>query len=77
MDQFLDRDAGKDGLVHQNGGEHIPISRQDFLEKGGAAPRGGDDKDRLADFLATKARVKEVIQCPSDRHDDPKQGQEG
>jgi hypothetical protein len=77
MNQFLDRDAGEDGLVHQNGGEHIPVSGQDFLEKGGATSWGGDDKDGLADFLPAKARIKEVVQCPSDGHDDPKQGEEG
>ena len=61
MDQFLDRDAGKYRLIHQNRCKRITILRKELLEKRSATSRRGDNEDGLLDLLLTKAGVKEVI----------------
>jgi len=71
VNEFLDRDARKDGLVHENGSEGATIFGEEFLKKGGAAPGRGDDKYGLVNFLTAKARVKNMIQGAPDEHDDP------
>lgn len=71
MDQFLDRDARKNGLIHQNWGKRITILCQELLEKRSATSRRGDDENGLLDLLSTKVGVKEVIQGATDRNDDP------
>ena len=51
MNEFLDRDAGKDGLVHEDGGEGVAIFGEEFLKKGGAASGRGDNKYGLVNLL--------------------------
>lgn len=72
MNEFLDRDAGKDGLVHENGGEGVTVFGEEFLKKGGAATRRGDDKYRLVNLLPAEAGIKDMIQKAPDEYDDPK-----
>ena len=71
VDQFLDRDAGKDRLIHQNRRKRITILRKELLEKRSATSRRGDDENGLLDLLSTKVGVKEVIQGATDGDNDP------
>ena len=72
MNKFLDRDAGKNGLVHENGGEGVTVFGEEFLKKGGAATGRGDDKYGLVNLLPAKAGVKDMVQGAPDDHDNPK-----
>jgi len=71
VDQFLDRDAGKYRLIHQNRGKCVTILCKELLQKSGATSRRGNDEDGLLDLLLTKAGIKKVIQGATDRNDDP------
>ena len=71
MNEFLDRDAGKDGLVHKHGGEGAAIFGEEFLKKGGAASGGGNDKYGFVNLLPAEARVKDMVQGAPDDHDYP------
>ena len=71
VDQFLDRDAGKDRLIHQNRRKRITILRKELLEKRSATSRRGDDENGLLDLLSTKVGVKEVVQGTPDGDNDP------
>ena len=72
MNEFLNRDAGKDSLVHKDGGEGVTVFGEEFLKKGGAAAGRGDDKYGLVKLLPAKARVKDMIKNATDEYDDPK-----
>ena len=76
QDEFLDRDAGKDGLIHEDRGEGVPVSGEKFLQEGGAAAGRGDDEDGPADLLPTKGGKEDVVEGPADRHDDPEGAKE-
>ena len=71
MNEFLNRDAGKDGLVHEDGGEGVAIFGEEFLKKGGAATGRGDDEYGLVNLLPAKAGIKDMIQNAPDEHNDP------
>jgi len=71
VNEFLDRDAGKDGLVHENWGEGTAIFGEKFLKKGGAAAGRGNDKDRLVNLLSAEAGIEDMVQEAPDGHDDP------
>ena len=71
MNEFLNRDAGKDGLVHEDRGKSGAIFGEEFLKKGGAAAGRGDDKYGLVNLLPAKAGIKDMIQNAPDEHDDP------
>lgn len=72
MNEFLDRNAGKDGLVHEDRGEDGAIFGEEFLKKGCATAGRGNDKYGLVNLLPAKARVKDMVQGAPDEHDDPK-----
>ena len=76
QDDLLDRDAGEDGLVHQNGGKNLAVPGEKFLQKSGAAAGWGDNKNRLADDLPPEARKKNVIQSPPNCNHHPKRREE-
>ena len=71
MNKFLDRNAGKDGLVHENGGEGVAIFGEEFLKKGGAASGRGDDEYGLVNLLPAKAGIKDMIKNATDEDNDP------
>ena len=71
MNEFLDRNAGKDGLVHEDRGEGVAIFGEEFLKKGGAASGRGDDEYGLVNLLPAKARIKDMVQGAPNDHDDP------
>jgi len=71
VDELLDRDAGKDGLVHEDRGKGVTVLGEQFLKEGGAAAGRGDDEYGLVNLLSAKARVKDVVQEAPDEHDDP------
>jgi len=75
-DDFLDRDAGKNGLIHQHRGKDLPVSGEQFLEEGGAAPRRGDDEDRPANLLASEPGEKDVVEGPADGDHDPESSEQ-
>ena len=72
MNEFLDRNAGKDGLVHEDRGEGVAIFGEEFLKKGGAATGRGDNKHGLVNLLPAKAGIKDMIKNATDEYDDPK-----
>ena len=72
MNEFLDRNAGKDGLVHEDRGEGVAIFGEEFLKKGGAATGRGDNKHGLVNLLPAKVRIKDMIQKAPDEYDEPK-----
>ena len=74
-DDFLDGDAGENGLIHQHWGKDLPVSGEEFLQEGGAAAGWRDDKDGPADFLAPEPGKEDVVQGPTDGDHDPKAGE--
>lgn len=54
VNESLNRNAGKDGLVHENGGEGVAIFGEEFLKKGGAASGRGDDEYGLVNLCLRK-----------------------
>ena len=75
-DDFLDRDAGKNGLIHEDRGKDLPVPGEQFLEEGGAAAGRGDDEDRPANLLASEPREKDVVQGSANRDHDPESGEQ-
>ena len=76
QNDFLEKDAGKDRLIHQHWGERLTVLGQHFLQKGGSAAGRGDDEDRLADRLPAEAGKKKMIEGAARGHHDPERGQE-
>jgi len=74
-DDFLDGDAGENGLIHQHRGKDFPVSGEKFLQEGGAAARWRDDKDGPADFLALEPGKEDVVQGSPESDDHPKAGE--
>jgi hypothetical protein len=72
VNEFLDRYAGENGLVHEDGGECVAIFGEEFLKKGCATAGRGDDKYGLVNLLSAKAGIKDMIQNATDEYDDPK-----
>ena len=77
LNDLLNRDAGKNSLIHENGGEGAPVFRQQFLEKGGAATGRGDNENGLPNLLATKFGIKDVVKSPTNGHNNPEANEEG
>ena len=77
MNDLLNRDAGKNSLIHENGGECAPVFRQQFLKEGGAATGRGDNENGLPNLLATKFGIKDVVKSPTNGQDNPKANEEG
>ena len=73
---FLQGDAGEDGLVHQNGCKDIAVPREEFLQKRGATAGWGNDKDGLADRLSFEAGKENMVQGPSHGDHDPERRKE-
>ena len=71
VDTFLNRDARKNGLVHENGGKGIAVLCEQPLQEGGAASGRGDNENGLPDFLPTKIRVEDMVEEAPERYDDP------
>ena len=71
MNEFLNCDAGKDSLVHKDGGEGFTVFGEEFLKKGGAAAGRGDNKYGLVNLLSAKARVKDMVKGAPNDYDDP------
>ena len=71
VNEFLNRDAWKDGLVHEDRGKSGAIFGEEFLKKGGATTGRGDNKYGLVNLLPAKARVKDMVQGAPNDHDDP------
>jgi len=71
VNKLLDRDAGENGLVHENGGEGATIFGEEFLKKSGPAAWRGDDEYRLVNLLPAKAGIKDMVQKAPDDYDDP------
>ena len=71
VNEFLNCDAGKDSLVHKDGGEGVTVFGEEFLKKGGAAAGRGDNKYGLVNLLPAKARVKDMVKGAPNDYDDP------
>ena len=71
MNEFLNRDAGKDGLVHEDGGEGVAIFGEEFLKEGGAATGRGDDEYGIVNLLPAEAGIKDMVKGAPNDYDDP------